>query len=145
MQKLWTVIPRQMSQGVQTRKCTHCSQHVRKQDVIGIGIREISGTNTIFLEHCCSKCEFREITTFSGLNIGSPEEVCYMLLEELQNQKRLNKAKETRSIPQSKPMTNKEVNKFLSFLHKSNNHDDFMSHINVKKKKNNGRDRQNKD
>ncbi len=113
-------------------KCSQCLARVRKKDVVAIGIRELEdkSASTPYVEYKCPKCEHRAMKSFGGHTKGTVEELCCMLLEEKQNQRRIKQAQKSESRHTDAPaMTDEEVNKFLKSLKNSKSYSELLDEI----------------
>jgi len=137
--------PAWMIEELKGRQCDKCSQSITKENIIAIGIRDNNANKTIYMEHQCPKCKYREMTNCGGDKRGTLEELCYALLEELQLRKRAEKAKLARKNARinkqgmSKPWTNKEVEEFKKFIGKCDSHDQFLEYIRAPRCKKDGK------
>ncbi len=122
-----------MASELNGRQCGRCGTFYRKENVIQIGLRYSEPDTTyITLEHQCDGCQYRETTSLANHANGSLEEMCFMLLDEIQKKRSIEKSQSmTKQFgsKQNKQMTNNEVNEFLKNLNNFESHDDFMKHI----------------
>jgi len=126
-------VPRWMSKVIENKVCERCQQSAAKEDICAVGIRAFGRKKdtTFYVEHQCSKCQVRIITSFGAQKTGSAEELCYILLEQLQTQRRLQKAREFEPESIGK-IRDEEVESFLSFMNENESHEDFMKFIGSK-------------
>lgn len=130
-------IPLWISNYIEGKECRECKNVITKKDIIAIGIRKITDKNmTPFIEHNCSKCHSRAITSFGGHQQGNMEEICHLLLSQI----KINKSKpaiigniqariKERSNKNTTPISEEEASKFVKYLQKSKNHENFMKQI----------------
>lgn len=111
-------------------KCSKCSARIKKKDIIAIGIRELEGASTLYIEHKCPSCDHRAMKSFGGHMKGTVEELCCMLLEETQNKRRIQQARSReRDGISSTEITDAEVEEFLDKLKECDSHIDFLKGI----------------
>lgn len=122
-------VPSWMIRYISGERCSECGTPVSKKNIIAIGIRQHQNQATPYIEHECSKCKFRAITSFGGHKKGTLQELCYMLLEELQNKNKIRVAIETEGIRKKTKMTDKEVSDFLKRLDKATTYDELLKEI----------------
>lgn len=128
-------MPEWAQTALKNRVCSNCSTGYSKNDIIAIGFREMEdGSNVLYIEHQCSSCSFRAITTL-GKQGQSLESLCYNVLESIKHKKLQTQSKnmEHPGYPEGidQPWTDKEVKSFLSFVKKSASHEDFLREIGV--------------
>ncbi len=127
--RLFYWVPNWISNVLKEKGCDKCSNNIRKQDIIAIGIREVGNKTALYVEHICSKCGFREITSLAGSKKGTLEEMCYILLEEIQYKRSTDKARELEKSQYHSKITKKEMEDFAKFMNSPYNHEDFMKFI----------------
>lgn len=130
--KIYQCVPQWIVAELRNRFCKGCGQGVDKKDVIAIGVRETSKKNSIFVEHACSNCKKREITSFYKSTL---EDLCYTILDSIQQRRDMNKAKEIESkeSSQTSQISDEEVKNFIDFINQSESHEEFMKHIRADK------------
>ncbi len=114
---------------LKSTKCVQCEFNISKDDIIAVGIRKIPDSEncTLYIEYICSQCEYREII-LNRKGRYSPNELCYILLEEMREKRNIERSMQNRSKPKGK-MTNKEISEFLKFLEGTSSHEDFLKYI----------------
>lgn len=132
---IYYYLPNWMSEELKERQCDQCGHGVAREDVIAIGIRENKDNNkTIYMEHQCPNCEYREMTSCGGNRKGTLDEMCYILIEEVQRRKSIERAKKLRKINHiKKPWTDKEVDDFKQYMKKCSSYEQFLEHIRASK------------
>jgi len=131
MRRIFNYIPQWIVSILRNKRCKKCETFISKKDVIAIGVRDHEGKQTIYIEHLCSNknCNWRGIINFQNKE-ASIEELCYILLEGVKNQKASERSKQLESKKKSGELiTDKEVTEFLKFLNKSETHDEFLKAI----------------
>lgn len=131
---IYTYIPRWMSTIVESKICEKCQKQSNKKDICAIGVRSFGKKNDIvfYVEHQCTKCKARIITSFGAQKVGCIEEMCYILLEQLHAQRKIQKSLEYETQQKQGQMTDEEVELLLDFMSKSKSHEDFMKFIGSK-------------
>ncbi len=78
--------PRWMLNIIETKKCAACGTKARKKDICAVGIRNFGseGKKTMYVEHKCPRCSTRTITSFAKEKLASVEDLCYMMIEQIQ-------------------------------------------------------------
>lgn len=113
------------------KHCSKCDTKVTKKDIIAVGVRQNKvNSKTLYMEHCCPKCQYREMTACSSKKTGSLEEMCYVLLNSIQQKKKFsipNKLEYNKNT--NIPWTDKEISDFHTFINGCENHSDFLKHI----------------
>jgi DNA-directed RNA polymerase subunit RPC12/RpoP len=111
-------------------QCNKCSQKIKKQDIVAIGIRGVDNETTLYIEHKCPNCSHRAMKSFGSHIKGTLEELCYLLLEEGQNKRRIQQAyvNETKKINRTQ-MTENEIKTFLDNLNKCETYMDLLKEI----------------
>ena len=123
-------MPHWMFSGLKNRFCAKCGEHAQKQDIIGVGIRESGDRSILYIEHKCSKCDYREITTMPKRK-GTIEELCYVMLEGINQKKVSERSKlfhDKQKISRSK-ISKSEVDDLLKFMNASRTHEEFLKYI----------------
>ena len=127
-------IPHWMSTIVESKTCNKCQCPSTRKDICAIGIRSFDQSNrTIFyVEHQCSECQTRIITSFGAQKTGSIEELCYLLLEQMQSRRSLEKSLDTKRSQDLDGIKDNEVESLLRFMNKNQSHEEFMRFIGIK-------------
>jgi hypothetical protein len=121
------------------RCCSQCETKYTKNDITAVGVRKLEDSAyALYVEHQCSSCNFRALTTFGKQKEDSLERLCYVVLESIKKRKITEKAKMLQKHKDDKPMTEKEVKGFISFMQTSESHEDFLREIGVTFPRNNG-------
>lgn len=130
MKNLCYWLPPSVVEIVSEKNCTQCNTKINKDSIIGVGIREHQDAYTIFVEHVCQNCDCREMTFFGRQFVGSLEDMCYALLESIQDKKLLEKSKSVENTPkpQETSISDSEVKNLLDLMNNSS-FDDFLKHI----------------
>ena len=110
-------------------KCVKCSKKIDKNNITGIGIKQEGEKNYLFLEKQCPECGLKQITRYNK-HYGI-DDICYMILKEIQNLKNVNKSKSIENIENKKVITNIEFDECLKVLKSTVYHEDFMKYINA--------------
>lgn len=116
--------------------CSNCSNKIRKEDIVGVAVREMQdNVCTIFVEHVCSHCRFEARTNFGAFKNGSIAEMCRILVNETNKQKRCQNAAaiEKESVHISEPIGKKEAQDFVKQMNSSESFEDFLKMINADK------------
>jgi len=123
-------VPKWISNIINTKKCISCGAAANKKNICAIGIRMTSETkSSVFVEHCCQKCDSRTITSFIKEKQSSIEDVCYLLIEEIHKQKRCKTSKKLQKKSLNGQIQDKEVCDLKAFLEKSTTFDEFLKYI----------------
>jgi hypothetical protein len=123
-------VPSWMIRYLSHTQCSKCSTRIKKKDIVAIGIREYEKNSaTLYIEHKCPECGFRSMKSFGERAQGTVEELCYMLLEELQNKRRVQQARGREGGIPATEMTDAEVQAFLDSLNKYENYTDLLKEI----------------
>lgn len=123
-------VPSWMIRYLAHAKCSKCGNSIRKANLTAIGIRGQDGKSVPYVEYQCPKCDHRAMKSFGGQHKGTVEEICYMLLEEVQNKRRIRSAQYNESRGQrSETITDDEVNRFLDSMRKCKTYVDLLDEI----------------
>ena len=114
------------------RCCSQCETKYTKSDIIAVGVRKVEDpAYAMYIEHQCSSCGFRALTTFGKQKEDTLERLCYVILESIKKRKLVQKSQTLKRVRNDKPMTEIEVSKFKNFLQTSESHEDFLREIGV--------------
>lgn len=124
-------LPDWVQNGFSTRSCSQCQTKYSKQDIVAVGIRQLSDPNecAMYVEHVCPSCGYRALTTFGKEKEDSLEGMCCGILESIKKKKLVEKTRLLRKRKEG-TITDREVNKFLNFI-KDASHADFCKEIGV--------------
>lgn len=116
---------------IKKRSCSQCKTHYSKQDIVAVGIRQINNHNecAMYIEHICSSCDYRAITTFGKEKENTLEKMCCNILESIRRKKLTEKSLLLRK-QKNGVITDREVKKFLNF-NKNASHDEFLKEIGI--------------
>lgn len=132
-QPLYSCIPRWITSIVETKKCYKCKTPVSRKNICAIGIRSIGAAednhNTVYVEHACSKCEARTVTSFSKEQMGTVEHLCYMLIGQVHNNRRVQKARQLEDQFQGGQIGEEEADSLVKFMEDSESFDDLLKYI----------------
>lgn len=122
-------LPDWVPNGLKKRSCTQCKTQYSTQDIVAVGIRQINDPHecAMYVEHICSSCGYRALTTFGREKENSLERMCYGLLESIKKKKLIAKSRLLRKRKEGN-MTDGEVKKFLKF-NQDASHEDFLKEI----------------
>jgi len=124
-------IPNWMIKAVVATNCRECDQSIIKDDIVGMGVKEVGkeGKVNIFVEYQCHGCKHAARMNFSS-QTASVEEICYLIIDEVQKKWRTQKAQsvDNGNLPKSK-MTAAETKKFIKKMNSLENFDDFLKLI----------------
>lgn len=133
---MYHCLPDWAQRSVRNRKCTRCSKLYKKSDVVAVGIRSLDTDRskmepTLYVEHLCSNCDYRAITTVIKENTGTLEGLCFSILENIKHKRLLENSKKfgKRKKENPGPITDAEVKKFLKSMNDSSTHADFLKII----------------
>ena len=131
---LYTHVPRWMTTVVESKICEKCRIPFLKTGICAIGIRNFGkdDNTTFYVEHQCSRCSTRVITSFGAQKTGSTEELCYLLIEQMQAQRKVWKSQQLEKGGEQGIIKDKEVKELLDFINHSISHDDFLKFIGSK-------------
>jgi hypothetical protein len=130
MLPLWKYLPKWMTNIINSKLCSQCHHLANKSEIIAVGVRKVKdGMYSFYVEHCCSNCEKRVITCFSKEKQGSPEDLCYLLIENLQQYRKSEKSKQIDKGKNKSPIGDDEVDDFLKFLYNNDDYQEFMNFI----------------
>lgn len=132
MKNICNYMPHWVLSGLRGRQCTKCEAHINKQHIVAIGIRQMSDNYTIYVEHTCPNCKWREITNFDRGKV-SIEELCYILLDGIKRIREIEKAQQTESKTDTSKISDKEVKTLLDFMNGNNSYNEFMKFIKADK------------
>lgn len=134
------IIPEKVIKRLGNSSCSKCNHKLGRGDVIGIGIRQNSENHHMFLESNCPQCSTRLITKFNNDSNQSIEDMCCLLLREIQNRKNLERAQKIQSNSTTKmpstPISEEEFNECVEALKSFKTHEDFLEFIRVKRASN---------
>lgn len=124
-------LPDWVRNGLKKRSCSQCKTSYSTQDIIAVGIRQVSEPHecAMYVEHICSSCGYRALTTFGKEKEDSLEGMCCVILENIKKKKLTEKSRLLRKRKEGN-MTDREVKKFLNF-NKDASHEDFLKEIGV--------------
>lgn len=129
MDKFYSWMPDWAQNALKTRTCSQCSTKYSKADIVAIGIRDIDEGTSLYIEHKCSSCGFRALTTFGKHKETTLEELCYTLLEHIKKRKLAQKSCLFDVYHNPKPFGDDEVKKFIAFINDSKTHEEVMREI----------------
>lgn len=120
-------IPNWIVKDLHGSHCSKCDHMITKDDISAIGVRKSDNQATPFIEYTCPNCDNRVSRAFNKEKMGTVEELCYTLLDEIRH-KKTSRATNTRNKVNNNqgPITDKEVASFKKKLKNSKNHNDFM-------------------
>lgn len=114
------------------RSCSQCSTKYSKYDIVAVGVRKIEDPGfAMYIEHKCSECGFRALTTLGKQKEDSLEKLCYVILESIKKRKLSEKSKLINKHTKNAPISDGEVTSFLDFMNDSKSHEDFLREIGV--------------
>lgn len=124
-------LPDWVQSGLKKRSCSQCETVYSARDIIAVGIRQINDSHkcAMYVEHVCSSCKFRALTTFGKEKEDNLEGMCCVVLESIKKKKLAEKSRLLRKRKEGN-MTDGEVDKFLKF-NKEASHEDFLKEIGV--------------
>lgn len=124
-------LPNWVQNGINKRTCSQCETNYTKQDIVAVGIRQVSDPHecAIYVEHMCPSCGYRALTTFGKEKEDSLEGMCCSILESIKRKKLVEKSRLLRKRKEG-TISDGEVNKFLKFIQKAS-HEDFLKEIGV--------------
>lgn len=132
--KIYKSIPNWMVSSVKNSNCNRCDENLVKEDILGIGLKEIEpGKHILFVEYKCHSCDHAARINFSSQTV-TIEGLCYLLLEEMQKKKMLEKSKQLpkglKSIhKKTDSIGEKEVQEFLKNMDAVETFDEFLKLI----------------
>ena len=128
---LYYWLPDWVHNGLKNRSCSKCKTKYTTPDIVAVGIRQVDDPNecAMYVEHRCSSCKYRALTTFGKEKEDSLEGMCCVILESIKKKKLAEKSRLLRDQKEG-DMTDREVNKFLKF-NKNASHEDFLKEIGV--------------
>ena len=130
MQDLHQSLPERILNSVKKTNCHQCHEVLVHSDIISVGIRRFKNKHALFVEFCCQNCGYREITAIDT-KYNTVEDLCYMLLEEVQRKRKLNKTKQQKTGKNQSKISQKEMQDFIQFVRKVPTHEEFMKEIGV--------------
>lgn len=124
-------LPDWVQNGLNKRHCSQCKTQYSKQDIVAVGIRQVNKPYecAIYIEHICSSCEYRALTTFGKEKEDSLEKMCCGILESIKKKKLVEKSRLLRKRKEGN-ITDREVKEFLKFI-KNASHEDFLKEIGI--------------
>lgn len=125
---LYQDLPDWVFDGIKDNSCCQCDNPFNKDTIVAIGIRQVKKSIAFFVEHQCSKCGFRAITSFGREKENSLENMCHTLLRHINSQKVVQNALGFKKHL-SEPMTDQEVVQFIKFVQNNETHDEFLKEI----------------
>lgn len=128
--KLHKSLPNWMIATVNRSCCSECNNQLVREDILGIGIKEI-GVNQIimFVEVQCPKCNHAARLNFSS-QPGAVEDICYLLLDEIQKKRRIQKSKELEcDVKDGSLISEKETSEFIKNMNESETFEEFLKLI----------------
>ncbi len=131
---LYQSLPKWILSSIRDRVCSQCETKYKKSDIVAVGIRQTKKQYSLYLEHECSSCKHRALTTVGQNSMQSLEDLCFGILENMR-QKRIAAKSCSLKTPKEGKMTDHEVRKFLKFVRKAPTHDDVLREIGIPPKK----------
>ncbi len=124
-------VPQWMIRVIEKRKCSKCDNPLRREYIQAVGVRELKKVNgfVFFVEHCCGECDYVVCTNLTHEKTGNLEDLCYAMIEQMHNNKKIQRAKDVESGKRSDVIQDYEVNECLRFLAKTKTHEDFLKFI----------------
>ena len=127
--RLYTYVPGWMIRLLEKKKCSSCKHPISRVDIRAIGLREIkAGNSTYYLEYTCSSCNKAVIANLNRDRVGTPEDLCYALIEQMQRNRRIERAQKSSSRTKGY-IRDEEVKELLEFMDTLENHEDFLKYI----------------
>lgn len=125
-------LPDWVQNGLKNRSCSQCKMKYSKQDIVAIGIRQVNDPHecALYVEHACSSCGYRALTTLGKEKENSLEGMCCSILESIKKKKLVEKSRLLRRHKEG-AMTDHEVSSFLKLLKNASLHEDFCKEIGV--------------
>jgi hypothetical protein len=122
-------LPDWIQSGLKKRICSQCQTNYSKQDIVAVGVRQVNDPHecAMYVEHVCSSCGYRALTTFGKEKENSLEGMCCGILENIKKKKLMEKSKLLQKQKKGN-MTDREVDKFLKFF-KDASHEEFCTEI----------------
>lgn len=128
-------VPNWMIKAVTGSACNECNESIYKEDILGLGVKEINkeGSVSIFVEYQCHGCNHAARMNFSS-QTGRIEEMCYLLLDEIQKKRRVHKSRELDEEKRPKSqvagqITDEETKRFVKSMNDLESFDDFLKLI----------------
>ncbi|KKK43385.1 hypothetical protein LCGC14_3168580 [marine sediment metagenome] len=124
-------LPEWMQNTINTRTCSQCKNPYTKEDIIAIGVRSTDNGSlecSMYIEHECSSCGYRALTTFAQQKETSLEGMCCAILENIRRKKKTEKSRMLRKRKEG-IMTEREVSQFLNSMQKFKTHEEFLKEI----------------
>jgi len=129
-QPLYTCIPQWIAGIVETKKCYKCKNKVSRKDICAIGIRTFrEDQNTVYVEHLCPKCKSRTVTSFAKEKLASVEDLCYMLIEQIHNKRRIRKSQHLEGRCYGDRIEDKEVESLIKFMEEAKSFEEVLKYI----------------
>ena len=130
MQELYNSLPDWVLNSVKKNNCHQCQEILTHTDLISVGIRRFKNKHSLFVEFCCQHCGYREITAIET-KYNTVEDLCYILLEEVQRKRKLHKSHQhhQKTGKNQSKISQKEMQDFINFVRKVPTHDEFMKEI----------------
>ena len=133
MSNFYNSVPMWMVKSVHGKLCNKCDNVLKKENITGIGILD-NEIATLFVEFICPSCKYASRITFSGEKKGSVEQMCYFILEEIQNKRRTSRSRKIAKISSEVKgeMTDTEVGEFINKMNSSESYNEFLKLIGAK-------------
>lgn len=131
MSELYKNTPNWILKIIEQKKCASCGADVKKTGICAIGIRTVKenkNKNALYVEHMCSNCSSRTISSFQE-KVDTVEQLCYLLIEEIHNRKKLEKAKRTKKPNKTGVISEEEYEEVMKFLKNNDDHSEFLKYI----------------
>ncbi len=124
-------VPQWMIRVIEKRKCSKCDNPLRREYIQAVGVRELQKEEgyAFFVEHCCAKCDYAVCTNLTHEKAGNLEDLCYAMIEQMHNNKKIQRAKDVESDNENGRMGDSEVKECLRFLKNTKSHEDFLKFI----------------
>lgn len=131
MSDFYKCVPKWIIRIIESRKCYHCDKLAQRIEIEAFGIRKVMNGNlsTFYVEHCCSNCNKRTITSFGRERQAAPVDLAYEIIEYEQNQRRLRKVKALENVKRTGDIEPEEIQQLLEFMNRTDTHEDFMRFI----------------
>ena len=132
MSDLYKSTPSWILKIIEKKKCAECGAIVKKTDICAIGIRKVTEEkNTLYVEHLCSKCAKRTITSLAKEKVDGVEGLCYLLIEEMHNLRKIENSSKRRKTNKKGSISDQEFKDMVKFLNNNDTHLEFMKYIGI--------------
>lgn len=125
-------IPQWICSSVSSLQCDKCNTSYSQNNIIEISIRDIDSSYILAAEVVCGKCEHHKKVAFHDSAKSTPEELCYIILEEVMRKQDLSKSQSLVKKDSKGGITDDEVSSLVDFMNETEDYNDLLKYIGYK-------------